>query len=125
LTSAIALRYAPGTMIDFSKIQEDEYVEDDDVGCEEEVYLRVALPRCVAEEDPSWRKLCLCILHPSVNFFDGFQKKQAKAICAECVVREQCLEFAMANKEEFGVWGGLDDLERKQLVGKGPRKRYR
>lgn len=37
---------------------------------------------------------------------------RAKAICAECAVREQCLNYALANHEKFGIWGGMTPEER-------------
>lgn len=42
------------------------------------------------------------------------QIKAAKAICARCEFREECLETALANGEE-GIWGGLTDDERQKL----------
>jgi WhiB family redox-sensing transcriptional regulator len=39
----------------------------------------------------------------------------AKAICATCPVRDACLEWAMATRQEDGVWGGLTDTERRRL----------
>jgi len=30
-------------------------------------------------------------------------------------VREQCLEYALANGEKFGIWGGLSERERRRL----------
>jgi WhiB family redox-sensing transcriptional regulator len=39
----------------------------------------------------------------------------AKAVCAACPVREQCLEWAIATRQEDGVWGGLTDNERRRL----------
>jgi WhiB family redox-sensing transcriptional regulator len=113
-------------MIDFSKIQEDEFTEDAEQVVAPDDLFRIALPILkVVEADPSWRLESLCLSHPDVDFFDGFQKKQAKAICGQCAVSERCLQFAMENNEEAGVWGGLDDHERKALKGKALRKRYR
>lgn len=43
---------------------------------------------------------------------DPIEIKMAKEVCARCPVREQCLEFARANREPFGVWGGLTPEER-------------
>ena len=40
---------------------------------------------------------------------------QAKAICARCPVREMCLEFALRVREPHGVWGGLNEQERRQV----------
>lgn len=39
----------------------------------------------------------------------------AKAVCAECPVKKQCLDFAMRNREEWGIWGGLNPAERRAL----------
>lgn len=38
---------------------------------------------------------------------------EAKAICARCPVRSQCLDRAIATSERYGVWGGLDPAERR------------
>ncbi len=39
----------------------------------------------------------------------------AKAICAACPVREACLNFAMTSRQDDGIWGGLDENERRRL----------
>lgn len=40
----------------------------------------------------------------------------AKAICERCPVRRPCLDFAIAIREQHGIWGGLNEVERKQLL---------
>ncbi len=45
----------------------------------------------------------------------GESLAQAKAICAGCPVRQPCLEFALEQREVFGVWGGLSERERRTL----------
>ena len=40
----------------------------------------------------------------------------AKAICAVCPVRQQCLDHALAVREPYGVWGGLSINERANLL---------
>lgn len=40
--------------------------------------------------------------------------RAARAVCLNCPVREQCLEFALASGDEFGVYGGLTPHERRQ-----------
>jgi WhiB family redox-sensing transcriptional regulator len=45
----------------------------------------------------------------------GQTHRHAKRICAGCPVRQICLGVALANGEAFGVWGGLNELERRQL----------
>lgn len=43
----------------------------------------------------------------------------ARKVCQGCPVRAQCLEYALAVGEDFGIWGGLDEDERRRLAG-GP-----
>jgi WhiB family transcriptional regulator, redox-sensing transcriptional regulator len=42
------------------------------------------------------------------------QVAQAKAICARCLVRRECLAFAMRTRQFHGIWGGLTEQERDQ-----------
>lgn len=42
----------------------------------------------------------------------------AKEVCSICPVREVCLEYAMVNGIEYGVWGGLTRNERRALKKK-------
>lgn len=44
------------------------------------------------------------------------REERAKAICAECPVQKECLEYALAIREQHGIWGGLNEVERKQLI---------
>lgn len=46
---------------------------------------------------------------------------QAKAICAGCGVRIDCLAFAMASDQRHGVWGGLSEKDRAALRSRGRR----
>jgi hypothetical protein len=39
----------------------------------------------------------------------------AKEVCAECPVRTKCLEYALETDQRHGVWGGLDEHERREL----------
>jgi WhiB family redox-sensing transcriptional regulator len=47
---------------------------------------------------------------------------QAKAVCARCDVRPQCLAYALERRMPFGVWGGLDDDERRAAITGQQRK---
>lgn len=40
---------------------------------------------------------------------------EAKAVCAKCLLRRQCLEYALSHDERFGIWGGLSERERRPL----------
>jgi WhiB family redox-sensing transcriptional regulator len=52
-----------------------------------------------------------------VDFFPtrGESARDAKAVCARCPVAEQCLEYALRWEPLCGVWGGLNERERRQL----------
>ena len=53
---------------------------------------------------------------PDLFFPDrGASLAEAKAVCAGCVVRDECLEYALAAGERFGVWGGLSERERRRI----------
>jgi len=45
----------------------------------------------------------------------GASTREAKAVCQGCVVRSACLEYALANFERFGIWGGLGERERRRI----------
>lgn len=53
---------------------------------------------------------------PDVFFPDqGQSLEPARRICADCAVRDECLEYALDNRERFGVWGGTSERERRRL----------
>lgn len=41
---------------------------------------------------------------------------RAKAICAQCAVRQPCLDYALKIREPHGIWGGLNEAERRPLM---------
>jgi WhiB family redox-sensing transcriptional regulator len=43
------------------------------------------------------------------------RESRAKSICAGCLVRKECLDYAVRIREPHGIWGGLNEMERKQL----------
>jgi WhiB family transcriptional regulator, redox-sensing transcriptional regulator len=42
----------------------------------------------------------------------------AKRVCACCPVKDECLQYSLDAREEFGIWGGLDEWERQGLLDK-------
>ena len=44
------------------------------------------------------------------------REASAKAICALCSVRAACLDYAIRIREPHGIWGGLNEAERKQVL---------
>jgi WhiB family redox-sensing transcriptional regulator len=70
----------------------------------------------------SWRDLANCRGVDTAVFFPerGTSTAPAKRICAECVVRTACLEFALADPETQGIFGGTSVAERRQMRGGRP-----
>lgn len=70
---------------------------------------------------PSWQEQALCrSADPDVFFpITGHQATDAKRVCAQCLVRTDCLDCALAIGETHGIWGGLSELERRELRQRG------
>jgi len=45
----------------------------------------------------------------------GGSSRAAKRVCHTCPVQTECLSYALANDERFGIWGGMSERERRQL----------
>jgi len=72
------------------------------------------------EELPNWQERGLCAQTDPEAFFPekGGSPKDAKKVCLGCDVRGECLQYALANDERFGIWGGLSERERRKLKKK-------
>ena len=68
-------------------------------------------------DEQSWQERSLCAQTDPEAFFPekGGSTREAKKICVGCEVRAECLEYALANDERFGIWGGLSERERRRL----------
>jgi WhiB family redox-sensing transcriptional regulator len=76
--------------------------------------------------DETWQTKAACRGPQAAVFFppSQFERKdeklereeRAKEICQGCSVREPCLDYAVSIREPHGIWGGLNELERKQLL---------
>lgn len=65
----------------------------------------------------SWQERALCAETDPEAFFPekGGSTREAKRVCLSCEVRSECLEYALAHDERFGIWGGLSERERRRL----------
>jgi WhiB family redox-sensing transcriptional regulator len=70
----------------------------------------------------SWWSQAACLKEDPELFFPVgthgpavLQIEEAKRVCRVCFVRADCLESALADGPDHGVWGGLDPDERRQL----------
>lgn len=76
--------------------------------------------------DELWQERAACRGPQASVFFPPsyFERKEAKAyrearakeICQACPVRRDCLDYAVAIREPHGIWGGLNEMERKALL---------
>ena len=69
------------------------------------------------ELEENWQDGANCLgVDPDLFFPErGASTREAKEVCRGCIVREQCLEFALQNGEKFGVWGGFSERERRRI----------
>jgi WhiB family redox-sensing transcriptional regulator len=75
----------------------------------------------------TWQLRAACRGPESILFFppSASERKEereareakAKTICATCSVRHPCLEYALDIREPHGIWGGLNEHERRELLG--------
>ena len=65
-----------------------------------------------------WRQRAACRgVHPDIFYpLSDEDADEAKGICDSCGVRETCLEYALANREREGVWGGATERERRRML---------
>ena len=69
-----------------------------------------------------WRSDAACLgVDPDLFFPErGGDGRGAKAVCAECPVTAECLDFALINSEKFGIWGGKSERERGRIRSRLP-----
>jgi len=65
----------------------------------------------------AWQARANCMgVDPELFFPErGSSTREAKEVCRGCVVRGDCLEFAIVNSEKFGIWGGMSERERRRV----------
>lgn len=75
-------------------------------------------PDDIPDGEEHWSLHAVCAeTDPDVFYPDnGESATEAKRICARCPVNAPCLEWALANNERFGVWGGASERERRRMA---------
>lgn len=68
-------------------------------------------------EEKGWQDQANCLgVDPDLFFPErGASTREAKEVCRGCVVRMDCLEYALDSAEKFGIWGGMSERERRRL----------
>lgn len=75
-----------------------------------------------------WRNRAACRTEDPELFFPRgntgpalWQIEEAKKVCRQCDVREKCLDWALTNDQDHGVWGGMSEDERRALKRRSRR----
>jgi WhiB family redox-sensing transcriptional regulator len=68
--------------------------------------------------DTVWMSEGKCRDIPPATFFpsDGVGVEVARHICVDCKVKTLCLEYALLNRIDHGVWGGTSERERRRIL---------
>jgi WhiB family redox-sensing transcriptional regulator len=66
---------------------------------------------------PAWMADAACREHPDAPYFPnrGQAPTRAVAVCSTCLVRAECLAYALADPDLSGVWGGTTEGARRAL----------
>jgi len=70
----------------------------------------------IVEGDTKWHTRAACATTPKNVFYQPRNTEQARTICAQCQVVEQCADYGRRTDQQYGVWGGLtvEELHTKQ-----------
>jgi WhiB family redox-sensing transcriptional regulator len=71
-----------------------------------------------SDTDNDWMAAGNCRFEPPSTFFpsDGVGVEIAKRVCADCPVKDQCLEYALQHRIDHGVWGGTSERQRRRIL---------
>jgi hypothetical protein len=98
-----------------------EYLSSTDSAAARLLLITIPLPSNGPHDD--WRGRGLCVGADPEAFFPshGDPGAEARQVCSACAVRSACLDYATA-ADEFGIWGGLDQQERRNLKRRQQRR---
>ncbi|WP_082900247.1 WhiB family transcriptional regulator [Rhodococcus phenolicus] len=93
--------------------------------------------RIAHHQDSQWWNYAACLFYGPALFFGPDnesrgerqrREREAKRICATCIVHDRCKQFALTTRQQHGVWGGTSECERaesRQPVGIQPEAQPR
>ena len=78
----------------------------------------VGQKRMFQNSPTAWMNSGTCRIYPPATFFptDGTGVIAAQKICKQCLVASSCLEYALSENIEHGVWGGTSERERRRIT---------
>lgn len=95
----------------------DDFILDEDLA-EDEHRRRSSYPKAsFYQRDITWHEDAICAsADPEIWFPEkGGSTKEAKRVCGRCVVRADCLEYAIDTGQRFGIWGSMSERDRRRL----------
>jgi WhiB family redox-sensing transcriptional regulator len=80
----------------------------------------VSFAKDVSKPRPPWMRDALCLEYPDVTWFPSsnlcVDYDAPLAICDRCLVRAECLAYALECKIDYGVWGGMTAPDRRRVL---------
>ena len=80
----------------------------------------------LAHVESTWRAAAACQSASAAHFYPPSttetreqrtaRESAARELCMRCAVRDTCLEYALYVQEPYGIWGGLNEMERRRLL---------
>ncbi|HAM03835.1 MAG TPA: WhiB family transcriptional regulator [Acidimicrobiaceae bacterium] len=72
----------------------------------------------MTDMEAEWMERGKCRDLDPATFFpsDGIGVQAAQRICSDCPVKSPCLEYALSNRVDHGVWGGTSERERRRIL---------
>ena len=71
------------------------------------------------DELPTWRDAAACLSADPDLFFPpqggATNGAEAKQICGGCPVQAECLDYAVTTAQKYGIWGGTNERERREI----------
>jgi len=88
------------------------------LAAQKEKRMQTNVPVTPEDSTSAWMSLGNCRNYPPATFFpsDGVGVDRARKICNGCPVLDQCLEYALDQRIEHGVWGGCSERERRRIL---------
>lgn len=86
----------------------------------------VGLYQAIAADRPDWydRAACRDSDNPDAFYIErGKNATEARTTCKTCKVKRQCKNLGVNNKEQFGIWGGITDVQRRAIRNEAKEKK--
>ena len=85
-----------------------------------EVYLELSVAHKLVDNDTDWMRNSKCHPDDGITWFPEQGQRhltiEAKKFCADCPVKQRCLDWALNNEIMYGVWGGRSPKERETTL---------